>query len=38
VINGLKSGPHTLEIRVTDKKNAKSSGTYVDVDKIIVSQ
>jgi hypothetical protein len=38
VITGLKSGPHMLEIRVTDKKNAKSSGTYVDVDKIIVSQ
>ena len=32
----LKPGPHVLEIRVTRERNARSSGTFVDVDAIMV--
>jgi len=38
VVGDLKPGPHTIEIRVTEKKNAKSSGNYVDIDRFIVGQ
>ena len=38
VFSGLKPGPHTIEIRVAGKKNATSSGYYVDVDRLIVEK
>jgi hypothetical protein len=36
--SGLKPGPHTIEIRVTEQKNPKSAGYFVDVDRLIVAQ
>jgi hypothetical protein len=38
VFNGLKPGPHTIEIRVAGRKNPSSSGLYVDVDRLIVEK
>jgi hypothetical protein len=36
VFGGLEAGPHTLELRILEEKNAKSSGQYVDVDRFVV--
>jgi hypothetical protein len=33
----IGAGTHTLEVRVLEKKNPASSGTYVDLDGIVVS-
>jgi hypothetical protein len=33
---GLGPGPHTIELRVTDKKDPLSSGYFVDVDRFDV--
>lgn len=37
VFEGLDPGPHTIEIQVAGKKNPKSSGAFVDLDRFIVS-
>lgn len=34
--SGLASGPHTLTIEVTSRKDPSSSGTYQDIDALIV--
>jgi len=34
---GLESGPHTIEVRVTHRKDPRSSGYYVDLDRFDVN-
>ncbi len=34
--DGLDAGTHTFELRVLDEKNPRSSGTFVDLDGILV--
>jgi hypothetical protein len=34
--DALSAGTHSFEVRVTGEKNPRSSGTYVDLDQIIV--
>ena len=36
VFAGLEQGPHWIEIRVSDQKDPRSSGTFVDVDRFVV--
>ena len=33
---GLSAGEHALEVKVLGRKNAQSSGSFVDVDELIV--
>ncbi|HLH38626.1 MAG TPA: hypothetical protein VKX39_05715 [Bryobacteraceae bacterium] len=35
-IGGLEAGPHTLEVRVSGRKNAKSADYFVDLDQFVV--
>jgi len=35
-IGGLEPGPHTLEVRVSGRKNAKSADYFVDLDQFVV--
>jgi hypothetical protein len=36
VFDGLSTGRHVLEVRVSGKKNPASQDCYVDVDSIII--
>ena len=36
IFGGLADGPHALELRVTKRKNAKSSDYFVDLDEFVV--
>jgi hypothetical protein len=38
VFSGLASGPHTIELRVADWKNPKSSGRFVDLDRFVAAR
>ncbi len=35
-IRNLEAGPHTIEVRVTGRKNPASAGVYVDLDGFVV--
>ncbi len=37
LFGGLSPGPHTIELRVTNRKDPKSSGYYVDLDRFDVN-
>jgi hypothetical protein len=37
LFSGLDSGPHTIELRVTNRKDPKSSGYFVDLDRFEVN-
>ncbi len=37
VFQGLNPGPHTIELRVTDKKDPQSAGYFVDLDRLDVN-
>ena len=34
--HGLPDGEHTLELTVTGTKNAKSAGTFIGIDEVVV--
>jgi hypothetical protein len=36
VFRGFGEGEHVFEIRVLNRKDPRSSGTYVDLDELIV--
>lgn len=38
VFGGFAAGPHTLEIRVTKRKNPKSADFFVDLDEFLVER
>ena len=38
VFGGLGAGPHRIEVRVLEEKDARSSDRYVDLDRFIVSR